>query len=158
MQVEALGEVGKLRRVPLVGELVALDVSGRALHVDSGEVIAENIDGRSFSIGEVTVVDGAELIIHWYGTYAKKPLEGDWLKSWLHKKDNKVKHSSHIAGKPYGTWETAHWVNLHDVIGEPFQLVDRKLPAFIVMALEKRELQRSKNTNLLREDRKLRVF
>ena len=110
-------------------------MAGKAMYVDSAKVITENIRGRSFSIGEVTEVDGDALNIHWYDTYNNNPLEGNWVKSWVDMNDNKVRHTNRKTGAPYNNAKTAHRVFIKDVIGNPFRLVKKKLPAFIVTAL-----------------------
>ena len=155
VQIELEQEKSSSRKIPLEGDLVVVNVAGRNLHLEDEEVISENIEGRSFSIGEVLQVEGADLTLHWLGTYSRNPLEGEWRKSYMDKSDNKIRHSGRASGKPYDSWETAHWVTIFDIIGEPFQLTAKnKLPKTVidhVVKWEKDKTEKRKGEDLREE-------
>jgi hypothetical protein len=120
IELERRGD--RLRRVPVVGEVVVVDVSNRLLHVEGAEM-GENIDGRSFSMGVVTEVEGAQLILHWMGTYGGDPFKGEWKRTFVDT-DNKRLHVNSSLKSKYDNWFTCHWVYLFDIIGEPFELLE----------------------------------
>ena len=67
----------------------------------------------------------------------------------MDKKDRKIRHSGRASGLPYDSWETAHWIKIFDIIGEPFQLLaNNRLPEPVVkqIIIWERRQERKKRT------------
>jgi hypothetical protein len=138
--VELEKDGDQLRRVPVVGEIVAVDVSKRLLHVQDAEMGA-NVEGRSFSVGVVTEVEGAQLILHWMGTYSRDPFRGEWKPTFVDTDGKRIHVRSSLKTR-YDNWFTCHWVYLFDIIGEPFDLLENgHLPQEVANLLKSRDLR-----------------
>ena len=83
-------------------------------------------------------------------------MEGEWKKSNMDKKDKKVRHSGRASGLPYDSWETAHWIKIFDIIGEPFQLLaNNRLPEAVVEQIviwERRQARKKKTKTWVTTD------
>ena len=136
---------------------MVVNVAGRELHVEGEVQISENIEGRSFSVGQVLVVEGADMTLHWLGTYSKDPLKGEWKKSYVHNKDKRIRHTGRASGLPYDSWETAHWIKIFDIIGEPFQMLENNiLPESVVKQIiiwERRQARKKRTRTWVTTDR-----
>jgi len=157
VQIELEQENASARKIPLEGDIVVVNVAGRELHVEGEVQISENIEGRSFSVGQVLVVEGADMTLHWLGTYSKDPLKGEWKKSYVHNKDKRIRHTGRASGLPYDSWETAHWIKIFDIIGEPFQMLENnRLPESVVKQIiiwEKRQARKKRTRTWVTTDR-----
>ena len=107
-------------------------------------------------MGVVTEVEGAQLILHWMGTYGGDPFKGEWKRTFVDT-DNKRLHVNSSLKSKYDNWFTCHWVYLFDIIGEPFELLEGgHLPKRVVdlSLLKRRELRlkRGKSDEWLTSD------
>ena len=147
-ELEGGEEEPTLRLLPKEGDIVAVDVSEEFVQRQSDEwdemeEDTENLDGRPFSIGEVLRVDGAQVQLHWMGSYDTKNFGGIWRRTYVDKRDNRRVHEKSSRKLPYTSLMTGHKVSLYDVIGNPFQLQNEKLPPEVVAKLESRAASKS---------------
>ena len=74
----------------------------------------------------------------------------------MDKTDRKIRHSGRPSGLPYDSWETAHWVKIFNIIGEPFQLLaTNRLPKPVVEQIviwEKRQARKKRTKTWVTTD------
>ena len=132
-----------LRLLPKEGDIIVVDVSEEFVEKQSDEwdemeEDTENLDGRPFSVGRVLKIEGAQLQLHWLGSYTSKDFRGVWRHTYVDSRDNKRVHEKASRKKPYTNLVSGHRVTLYNMIGNPFQLEDEKLPPEVVALLERR--------------------
>ena len=139
-ELEGGEEEPTLRLLPKEGDIVVVDVSEECVEKQSDEwdeveEDTENLDGRPFSVGEVLRVDGAQMQLHWMGSYNTKDFGGVWRRTYVDKKDNKRVHEKSSRKLPYTSLVTGHRVSLYNMVGNPFHLEDERLPPEVVARL-----------------------